>query len=933
MFRQEDLSSEPVLKTWALDRLEKTGLPKCLSALKIHNNMKQFPVSSPFFDFLSFFVLFYFSFVPSTLFCRLMWWILIYHIPWAQISAFAALPDLTQLAIGFANGAISLVRGDLINDLGTKQRIVHESEEPITGVELRSEDKVTTLFVSTTSRILRLGISAKGNPHHLRAVEDSGCAVGCMTVDERTGNIIVGREDAIYYYTLDGRGPPRAYEAQKSLISVYQDYIAIISPPEAGTGVKEATTMRRRFGGAAAEALFNTSTLTILETDLRLVAHSEPLVSPVKALVQIWGDLFAILQNGKVHRYHEKALQQRLELLYQRNLFPLAIELAKHAGMDLAHQQIIFRKFGDSLYQKTDYDGAMAQYIKAIDTTEPSEVIRKFLDTQRIHNLIEYLEELHEHHKATADHTTLLLNCYAKLKDTDKLEKFIKSPGDLKFDLETAILMCRQGGYYEQAAYLAKKHGEEDLVVDILVEDCKTYDEALAYIWQLEAEVAYPCFMKYARVLIENCPKDATQFFIDYYTGKYQPQPFNAATVATKSENGTPLSGRGIAVSAVQNLTNLLPLPYMNTSAVGTPTSQPHLATVSDRLVKASVSQYPHKYTLPKPRTAFSSFIDHLDEFIVFLEALLSSSRDMTETDRTDLNTTLFEIYLLKASEKKGSARESWEAKAKNLISSPTVENSDVLLLSHLSSFQAGTTIVKEQAGLLTDIFRSYTSAKDTRGALNALHKYGPREPALYVLALSYLVSDARVLEEAGPDELGEVLKKIDADGLMAPLQVVQALSSSSSSSTTPVATMGLVKPYLSRAIERERQEIAANRRRIRDFRTETAQRRDELQILGEKHVVFQTTRCADCGAVLELPVVHFLCKHSFHQRCLPGGGEDTSEECPACKGQNAAIRAMKNQQGENRERHDLFQAEVERSDDRFGSIVGWFGRGVMGGN
>jgi hypothetical protein len=97
------------------------------------------------------------------------------------------------------------------------------------------------------------------------------------------------------------------------------------------------------------------------------------------------------------------------------------------------------------------------------------------------------LEELHNHHKATADHTTLLLNCYAKLKNIDKLEKFIKSPGDLKFDLDTAISMCRQGGYYDQAAYLATKHGEHEMVVDILIEDSKKYEEALMYIWHLDA--------------------------------------------------------------------------------------------------------------------------------------------------------------------------------------------------------------------------------------------------------------------------------------------------------------------------------------------------------------------------------------------------------------------------------------------------------------
>lgn len=41
----EDLSNEPVLKVWALDKIEKkTGAPKCLSTLGIQNGKKQFPV-------------------------------------------------------------------------------------------------------------------------------------------------------------------------------------------------------------------------------------------------------------------------------------------------------------------------------------------------------------------------------------------------------------------------------------------------------------------------------------------------------------------------------------------------------------------------------------------------------------------------------------------------------------------------------------------------------------------------------------------------------------------------------------------------------------------------------------------------------------------------------------------------------------------------
>jgi Tfp pilus assembly protein PilF len=45
--------------------------------------------------------------------------------------------------------------------------------------------------------------------------------------------------------------------------------------------------------------------------------------------------------------------------------------------VDALQQNVIFRKYGDFLYQKGDYDTAMQQYLRAIDNTEPSQVIRK----------------------------------------------------------------------------------------------------------------------------------------------------------------------------------------------------------------------------------------------------------------------------------------------------------------------------------------------------------------------------------------------------------------------------------------------------------------------------------------------------------------------------------------------------------------------------
>jgi hypothetical protein len=273
------------------------------------------------------------------------------------------------------------------------------------------------------------------------------------------------------------------------------------------------------------------------------------------------------------------------------------------------------------------------------------------------------------------------------------------------------------------------------------------------------------------------------------------------------------------------------------------------------------------------------------------------------------------------------------------------MDTSNVLLLSHLSDFKSGTILVREKQGLLFDIFRSYTTAKDTPGAIKALHKYGPQDPSLYPAALAYFTSSPDILAEAGP-ELDAVLAKIDTDGLMAPLQVVQTLS------TNGVATMGMVRKYLGRTLERERAEIASNRRLIDSYRTDTSQKLSEIEALATKPSTFNATRCSACSAQLDLPTVHFMCKHSFHQRCLNApssslgadnesiaayGGmpdaEDEEVECPICAPGNATIKAIRKAQEESAGRHELFQDALGRAGDKFGTVSEWFGRGVMGAN
>lgn len=64
-------------------------------------------------------------------------------------------------------------------------------------------------------------------------------------------------------------------------------------------------------------------------------------------------------------------------MLYRKSLYLIALNVAKSQGLDAAGVAEIHRRFGDHLYAKADYDGAVQQYLKTIGHVPPSYVIRK----------------------------------------------------------------------------------------------------------------------------------------------------------------------------------------------------------------------------------------------------------------------------------------------------------------------------------------------------------------------------------------------------------------------------------------------------------------------------------------------------------------------------------------------------------------------------
>ena len=96
-----------------------------------------------------------------------------------------------------------------------KPKTIHESPaEPITGLGFREsasishdkEKEYLFLFIVTTNRVLSYIASGNSSGSAPTVVDEVGCGLGCAVVHEKTQEMVLARDDAIYMCSPEGRG-------------------------------------------------------------------------------------------------------------------------------------------------------------------------------------------------------------------------------------------------------------------------------------------------------------------------------------------------------------------------------------------------------------------------------------------------------------------------------------------------------------------------------------------------------------------------------------------------------------------------------------------------------------------------------------------------------------------------------------------------------
>ncbi|XP_055330942.1 vacuolar protein sorting-associated protein 11 homolog [Paramacrobiotus metropolitanus] len=774
------------------------------------------------------------------------------------VSCFVVHENLNYLAIGYSSGVVILLKGDITKERNTSKHVVlHEGKSTITGLSFRPTTTAKggiVLFISSMDEIWSYMIG--GRDKEIGSVLDHhGCGLMCSTMTDSSTDyqFVIGRADALYFYLPDSRGQCLAFGGTKLLLEWCHGYLVVVSR-------KEESETRSTLSGSDSGA-GEMQIITIYDVKNKLIAYYGP-IQEVRAILCEWGSIFILCTDNKIYQIKEKELLQKLDMLFKKNLYSLAITLAKAQQYDQDALIDMFRQYGDHLYSKGDFDEAMAQYIKTIGRLEPSYVIRQFLDAQRIYNLTAYLSALHDSNLASQDHTTLLLNCYTKLKDEEQLDKFIMSKNSnhaVNFDVETAIRVLRQSGYFRHALHLAKTHQKHDWYLKIQLENNKDFVEALDYISKLEFESCEANLKCYGRLLISHASEQCTELLKKLCTD-----------YAPKSDKVEAISSSSVHMAA-------------------------------------------------NPEDFFHIFVNHSGLMCEFLEYVANCRSDLSP----EFYNTLLELYLENWKNTGQQAiKDSLEQKIMRLLQQENCcDPMQALLLCQLNDFAPGILYMFEQKHMYTEILQFFMDRHSFEQVVQTCRRFGDKESHLWVQAFWFF---SESFGEYDKSWIAEVLKVIETKNLLPSLMVIDILS------RNPNTTLDIIRDYVISRMKSDEKKIQDDEAQIQKFREKTEQIRKEVDQIKNGAQIFQDANCSACDKSLELPSVHFMCRHSYHQHCFDSYS-DTDEECPICRPENRKLLDEINAQEQNRDLSQQFFSRVNKEIDSFSVVAEYFGKRLFG--
>lgn len=889
------------------------------------------------------------------------------------ISTISISKDLSCIVTGFVNGKIILIRGDLLHDRGSRQRIIYEDQnnEPITSLYLNST--ATLCFASTTSLTLLFSTTGRNNglPESILN-STNGVDLHCSDISTSTNEFVASYPNFINFYSDSGEVRKLQCDIPniKRLFVIDKSHILILSKVESSLSSHTSANAHQNM----------TYRLLILDIKHNIISLNTFISSSIIDIFSMDNErLFLLGADGTIFSVSMKSKQEQLDIAIQKENFKFSLELAEEFGIGNLEIQKIHRKYGDFLFdKKNERDKATIEYIKCLDVVDISEIISKIgvqesTNPNTMCNLTDYLWALIKNNRFTADHVTLLIISLIKLKNVEQIDKFIRHftrlgkysekyllteediddetffySNENLFDLTLVLSSLRDARFDLQAYRMAKKFSKDpNILVDILLNTIENPMEALNYIRTLSIDDTLRVIVANSKQLLQTLPNATTVLLIDVFTGNYKPYP-RTSEQDLLTNKPSPTESLGDQNDKFYSYNTFV--SYMN-KTMGLD-SLVKDETDSNKLVIKSPTYHP-----PKPSLVFNAFIKQPFEFVVFLEACLESYKryEGSDEDKQVIFTTLYDLYLTLVKDDP-ERKEDWQTKAKNIlqesnkmisdrknasIPSDQVDNSLMLLISHMNEMDwyslPEDTSSSTSNGSLEGTFRSMILIEDSKKCFEFFKKHSPTEPKLYAIALSYFISKKSILDTIGGEETlkSDIILPILKNDLMSVLDVIDVLGD------TSLVTFGVIQDILIQYVEEEEVELEKSKKLVGLYEDELNKKKNQVEkILQETKPTtlrLKNENCQQCRTSLELPILFFKCGHVYHQRCLNEETDMHNVEklfrCPMCIEELTSSQKLVEAQKEAAMKSSILESvlqDIPEDADRFGIITDLIGRGGL---
>lgn len=490
------------------------------------------------------------------------------------VNSISQSPYIINIAIGFIDGVVIILYGDIISERASRIRVAPAPGEmieprPVIFLSydvkslLYSVSEVSIAIIITTSNKITSSTTTKHKISIRRTVLDN---LGIKNHDTccilpYTNELVVAKPEALFFFNRDGRGSCLAFptDGKRPLIYSVAHYL-IHSTGHGSITVYDIVNKLIAYRGKGI---------------ITCAFASSSISTAVRSLGLCMGD-------GSVLRLNEIGLDERVSMLLKRGLYLSAVRLAQTENKlflkDEDEEKIINRKiiltkalkqYAEYLMSKNRYDEAAEQlietigasstnYTTAISTTEdnnnntstiaensgmsygmigsdgivePSWVITRLVEQSGLRSgLRMYLEALHSAGIASFVHTKVLITCYrhdrargiilggsnnmkAIEKTTDEYVINVFSDVDWSEEqVDAAILLCRNAGLYQVAERVARKRKRHVQLAKTLIEDLKQIDDVFVLLDSLFDDEALSVVLACGRKLLQGNPLR----FVDY---------------------------------------------------------------------------------------------------------------------------------------------------------------------------------------------------------------------------------------------------------------------------------------------------------------------------------------------------------------------------------------------------------------------------------